>query len=64
VTIKKAENLGIAPDDSSVVVIYQGNKTSQTQRPGKGAAPTFGDTIRFDVDDDSQPLIVNVNVPS
>ena len=61
VTVKRAENLGIGSEDVSQVVMYQGNKTSQTQRPGKGPAPVFGDAIRFDVDDDSQPLIVNVN---
>lgn len=60
-TVKRAENLGIGADDASHVVMYQGNKTSSTNKPGKGPAPNFGDTISFDVDDDSQPLIVNVN---
>ena len=53
VTVKRAENLGIGQEDASQVVMYQGNKTSQTNNPGFGPAPTFGDTISFDVDDDS-----------
>ena len=53
VTVKRAENLGVGPDATSHVVMYQGNKTSQTNRPGQGPARNFGDTISFDVDDDS-----------
>ena len=61
VTVLRAENLGLGLQDESQVVIFQGNKTSSTARNGQGPTPNYGETIRFDVDDDGQPLIVCIN---
>ena len=58
ISVIRAENLN--GTNNSHVMCYQGNKSGQT-RPAKGSAPTYMDSeIRFEVDDDQTPLIVQV----
>jgi len=56
ISVIRAENLGDVKN--SHVICYQGSKHGQT-RPAKGPAPTYGDSeLKFEVDDDHNPLVV------
>lgn len=58
ISVIRAENLNNV--NNSHVICYQGNKHGQT-RPAKGRAPTYGDSeIKFEVDDDQSPLVVQI----
>jgi len=58
INVIRAENL--AGVNNSHVICYQGNKHGQT-RPAKGSAPTYADSaLKFEVDDDQTPLVVQI----
>ena len=58
ISVIRAENLiGV---NNSHVICYQGNKHGQT-RPARGQSPTYMDSeLRFEVDDDTTPLVVQI----
>ena len=58
ISVIRAENLNGV--NNSHVICYQGNKHGQT-RPAKGFSPTYGDSeLKFEVDDDQSPLVVQI----
>ena len=62
VQVKRAETLqGVGPNDQTQVVMYQGNMMSKTATQAFGPNPEYEESIQFDIEEEGQDLVVNIN---
>ena len=60
--MKRAETLqGVGADDQTQVVMYQGNMMSKTATQAFGPNPEYDEGMQFDIEDEGQDLVVNIN---